>query len=104
MYWPVFSLIVVGLSGVALGMFLGRVSDRVRDELWHIVVAGLEGGTALMVLRSNSEQGSPIRNAGHPWAPIDLHRIVTLQLPPPDAPGTTGQRTPLSRAARYHRW
>lgn len=104
MYWPVFSLIVVGLSGVAAKVFVGRASARVRDGLWHIVVAGLEGETALMVLRSNNEQGLLIRNAGYPWAPVGLDGFVILQLPPPDAPGTTGQRTPLSRAARYYRW
>lgn len=89
------------LLEVAPGVFVGRLSARVRDELWDIVVAGLEGGTALMVLRSNNEQGFLIRNAGHRWAPVDLDGFVTLQRPPPDDPDTTGYRTPLSKAARY---
>ena len=50
------------LMEVAPGVFVGKVSTRVRDELWQITADGLEGGTALMVLAAANEQGFEVRN------------------------------------------
>lgn len=91
------------LLEVAPGVFVGRVSARVRDELWDITREGVGDGTALMVLSSRNEQGFEVRNWGHRWKPVDLDGFVTLQRP--TARDTTGQavKSVIPRAARY-RW
>lgn len=46
------------------GVFVGRVSARVRDHLWERVVKALKGGAAIMVTTAATEQGYAIRSAG----------------------------------------
>lgn len=91
------------LMEVAPGVFVGRVSARVRDELWDLTAASLGGGTALMVIAARNEQGFEIRNIGHRWTPVDLDGFVALKRPP--ANDVTGEvvKSPIPRAARY-RW
>jgi CRISPR-associated protein Cas2 len=46
------------------GVFVGRLSARVRDLLWEKVSAKRKGGAALLVYSDNTEQGFSIRTAG----------------------------------------
>ena len=39
------------------GVFVGRVSALVRQKLWERTCQGLKGGAAILVWRSNNEQG-----------------------------------------------
>ena len=91
------------LMEVAPGVFVGRVSARVRDALWAIVTEGLEGGTALMVLPAQNEQGFAVRSAGHRWTPVDLDGVVALRRPPANDTAADPVNTVIPRAARY-RW
>lgn len=91
------------LMEVAPGVFVGRVSARVRDELWGIVSGGLEGGTALMVLATNNEQGFEVRNIGHRWDPVDLDGFVALRRPLANDQTAPTVKTVIPRAARF-RW
>lgn len=91
------------LLEVAPGVFVGRVSSRVRDELWTITREGLDGGTALMVLAARNEQGFEVRNAGHRWTPVDLDGLIALRRPPANDTSAAPVRTVTSRAARYRR-
>lgn len=91
------------LMEVAPGVFVGRVNARVRDELWEITCAGLEGGTALMVMSARNEQGFEVRNAGHRWTPVDIDGLVLLRRPPANDTTAAPVKTVLPRAARY-RW
>lgn len=54
------------LTEVATGVYVGRINARVRDLLWGAVIeaAGTDG-RALMVFRTNSEQGYEIVMHGH---------------------------------------
>lgn len=91
------------LMEVAPGVFVGRVSARVRDELWGIVLDGLEGGTALLVIARPNEQGFEVRNSGHRWEPVDLDGFIALRRPPANDVTATPVKTVLPRAARF-RW
>lgn len=91
------------LMEVAPGVFVGRVSARVRDELWDIVQEGLRGGTALLVIARKNEQGFEIRNAGHRWEPVDLDGLVALRRPPANDTSAPAVKTIAPRAARF-RW
>ena len=46
------------------GVFLGRVSSRVRDLLWEKVIASKRGGAALLVYQDTTEQGFSIKTSG----------------------------------------
>lgn len=91
------------LMEVAPGVFVGRVSARVRDELWQIVLTDLQGGTALLVIATNNEQGFVVRNAGHRWEPVDLDGLVALRRPAANDTSGPAVKTIIPRAARF-RW
>ena len=46
------------------GVFIGRVSARVRELLWKRVLASKRGGAALMIYQNTTEQGFSIVTAG----------------------------------------
>ncbi len=46
------------------GVFVGRISARVRDRMWQRVVRQKRSGAALMVYSSDTEQGFSVRASG----------------------------------------
>ena len=85
------------------GVFVGKVSARVRDELWLLTNRELRDGTALMILSARNEQGFEIRNSGHRWSPTDLDGFVTLKRPPANDTSSSALKAPLPKASRYPR-
>lgn len=47
------------------GVFVGRPSALVRDKLWELVGDKLKGGAALMIYRSDAEQGFTMLTHGN---------------------------------------
>ncbi|RRD03573.1 type I-E CRISPR-associated endoribonuclease Cas2 [Arachnia propionica] len=91
------------LLEVSPGVFVGKVSARVRDELWSLTTSELRDGTAIMILPARNEQGFEIRNSGHRWTPVDLDGFVTLRRPPANDTSSPAVKAPLPKASRY-RW
>ena len=60
---------------------MGRVSGRVRENLWDLVVAERKQGKALLIYSTNNEQGYAVRSAGHKWNPVELEGMTSLQHP-----------------------
>ena len=60
---------------------MGRLSARVRENLWDLVVAERKQGKALLIYSTNNEQGCAVRSAGHKWNPIELEGMTLLQHP-----------------------
>ena len=46
------------------GIFLGRMTARIRDELWQKVVKGSKEGACLQMWKSPGEQGFQFRSHG----------------------------------------
>ena len=67
------------------GVFVGRVSARVRELLWRRVQASLKGGAALLIFSDNTEQGFTISSLG------DTSKVMT------DFDGLILPKTPKSR-------
>jgi CRISPR-associated protein Cas2 len=94
----------VGLRGhltrwlleIAPGVFVGKISARVRDLMWQRVVEMVRTGRAIMVHTANNEQGLAFRVHDHNWEPIDIEGI-TLMLRPAARP-TAPSPEPGSRA------
>jgi len=97
----------VGLRGhltrwlleISAGVFVGRVSARVRDLLWQRTVETVKSGRAIMVFAANNEQGLAFKVHKHEWVPIDVEG-VTLMLRPNDREDTPVAASP----ERTHGW
>lgn len=69
------------LLEVSPGVFVGRVSARVRDQLWDRVRELVGVGRALMVHSAQNEQGMAFRTYGHDWEPTDFEGITLMMRP-----------------------
>ncbi|TAM71066.1 MAG: type I-E CRISPR-associated endoribonuclease Cas2 [Microbacteriaceae bacterium] len=93
----------VGLRGhltrwlleVSSGVFVGRVSSRVRDSLWERVVELAKDGRAIMIYSVRGEQGLAFKVHRHDWKPVDVDGIHLMLRPGPEA---ADSRTPQLRA------
>jgi CRISPR-associated protein Cas2 len=54
------------LFEVKAGVFTGKVSALVRDELWDSIGAKLGKGSAMMIYPANNEQGFQAKTLGNP--------------------------------------
>jgi CRISPR-associated protein Cas2 len=85
----------VGLRGhltrwlleISAGVFVGKVSARVRDLLWTRTVDMAKSGRAIMVYSADNEQGLDFKVHKHDWIPINVEG-VTLMLRPNEHAGT----------------
>ncbi len=81
------------LFEIAPGVFVGRVSARIRDLLWERVVEGIGRGRAIMVQSQRNEQGLGFRVHGHDWQPVDFEGINLMLRPAESGPTRKGQRS-----------
>ena len=63
------------LLEISTGVYVGKVSARVRDELWLRVCDNLKSGRASMVYSTNNEQGMDFRVHNSIWEPVDYDGI-----------------------------
>lgn len=69
------------LIEINVGVYVGRVSARVRDELWKRVVKNVKAGRATMVYRAQNEQGMAFRVHNSAWLPIDFDGLKLMLHP-----------------------
>lgn len=69
------------LQEVNTGVYVGKVSARVRDELWRRVCENAKTGNATMVYSANNEQGMKFRIHNSSWVPIDFDGLTLLMRP-----------------------
>ncbi len=69
------------LLEIAPGVFVGRVTARVREHLWSRVCRHVgESGRVAMVYAARNEQGLEFRMiGGATWRPIDLDGVMLIQ-------------------------
>lgn len=90
------------LVEVSAGVYVGRTTTRVRDELWGRTVEMIGRGRALMAYSADTEQGFAIRQHGHHWAPEDFEGITLLRRPEAER-DVESSPTGWSSAARRRR-
>jgi len=81
----------VGLRGdltkwlleIQVGVFVGNVSARVRENLWKRIVEGCGSGRATMVFSAPGEQKLDFRTVGDTWEPIDFDGLRLMLRPSP---------------------
>lgn len=69
------------LLEIAPGVFCGRVSTRVREEMWQRIVDLSKDGRALMVFGRRGDQGLDFRVHRHDWEPVDFDGITLIRRP-----------------------
>ena len=64
------------------GIFLGRMTARLRDKLWEKAVAGSKGGACLQAWNSPGEQGFIVRTHGDASRKmIDIEGLHLVAIP-----------------------
>ena len=56
--------LAVWLLEVRAGIYVGDVSQRVREMVWHNLEAGIEEGNAVLAWASNTESGFDFQTLG----------------------------------------
>lgn len=101
----------VGLRGhltrwlleISAGVFVGKVSARVRDELWGQVLTMVKDGRALMVFEEANEQGYGFRSHRHHWEVVDVDGLTLMKRPEEPRPDSGVLRKGWSAASRRRR-
>ena len=76
--------LAIWLLEVRAGVYVGDLSKKVREMIWAQVLAGLEGGNAVMAWHSNNESGFELETAGaNRRVPIDFDGLKLVSFRPP---------------------
>ena len=68
------------------GIFLGRMTTRIRDELWKKVVAGCKAGACLQAWSAPGEQGFQFRTTGETSRRLRYFEgLALVEIPPVDS-------------------
>ncbi|WP_424185285.1 type I-E CRISPR-associated endoribonuclease Cas2e [Actinokineospora sp. G85] len=102
----------VGLRGhltrwlleISPGVFVGRVSARVRSLMWERVVEMVKSGRAIMVHHADNEQGLAFSVHGSEWVPEDFEGITLMRRPAPAAPDTPAKSAGWSNASKRRKY
>lgn len=86
------------------GVYVGRISSRVRDELWQRVCDHSSKGKATMVFRAPGEQRMDFRTHNSAWTPVDYDGIKLVRRPLAGKVSGSGKSAPGgSREGQYQK-
>ena len=91
------------LLEISPGVFVGRASRRIRDEMWERIVDLCKDGRALMIESSRNEQRMNFRVHRHDWQPMDFDGLELFLRPAAPAARYTGMRSGWSNASKWRR-
>lgn len=93
------------LLEIAPGVFVGRISARVRDRLWERVIALSKDGRAVMVYTARNEQHLAFKVHQPDWQPVDCEGVELICRPAgtDDATLSGPMRKGWSNASKYRR-
>ena len=69
------------LMEIDTGVYVGRVSARVRDHLWKKVENNIGEGRAILVFSAQNEQGFDIKTINSERYPIDCDGLKLMMIP-----------------------
>jgi len=73
------------LVEVRAGVYVGDVSKRVREMIWHNLEAGVEEGNAVMAWTSSNESGFDFLTLGtNRRIPVEMDGIKLVSFLPPE--------------------
>ncbi len=74
------------LLEISAGVFVGKVSRRVRELMWSRTTEMVRTGRAIMVFSARNEQGMDVLVHGHHWEPVDVDGIRLMLRPAASSP------------------
>lgn len=69
------------LFEINTGVYVGKVSARVREELWERICKALSRGKATMVYNADNEQGLEFKVHNTTWVPVDFDGVKLMLRP-----------------------
>lgn len=69
------------LLEISPGVYVGKVSARVRDLLWKQICENCKHGRAIMAYTTDTEQGLAFRTRGQEWEPVDYEGLTLIRRP-----------------------
>ena len=94
------------LSEVNTGVYIGKLSAKVRDELWSRVCDSIRSGQATMVYSTNNEQGYAFLTHNTTWIATDYEGITLMKRPllcNSEDTGSNLLKQGFSKASKYNR-
>ncbi len=89
------------LQEINTGVYVGRVSARIRDRLWDRVVKNIKNGRATMIFPAKNEQRMDFRVHNAQWKAIDFDGIKLMLRPHPESHQYVGKtKVGFSSAAK----
>lgn len=94
------------LFEISSGVYVGKVSARVRELLWERIKDNVGRGRAVLVYPSDNEQGLQFRTFGQEWQPVDYDGLELIMRPnTSQKQQQRGMRkTGWSKASRYRKY
>ncbi|MDR2007303.1 MAG: type I-E CRISPR-associated endoribonuclease Cas2e, partial [Acidaminococcales bacterium] len=90
------------LLEIGVGIFVGQVSARVRENIWERVKKFAKKGRATMAYNTNNEQRLDFKVHNSEWEPIDFDGIKLMLHPSPARTKKLSKiRLGYSKASRY---
>ena len=86
---------------ISPGVFVGKISARVRTLVWKRVTEMVKTGRAIMVYTANNEQGLAFEVHAHDWIPVDHEGIHLMLRPTKPAPTSNTGWSTASKRRRY---
>jgi len=94
------------LNEVNTGVYIGKLSAKVRDELWRRVCDSIRSGQATMVYSTNNEQGYAFKTHNTTWIATDYEGITLMKKPltiSDDGANSNLLRQGFSKASKYRK-
>ncbi|WP_303349411.1 type I-E CRISPR-associated endoribonuclease Cas2e [Kocuria sp.] len=82
---------------VSAGVFIGRVSARIREELWERVKGTAGSGRAILIWSAKNEQRLNFDVHEHHWDTVDLDGVTLMRRP-------SSNRNPKASSQRRSGW
>jgi CRISPR-associated protein Cas2 len=92
------------LLEISPGVFVGKVSARVRRLMWDRVIEMVKSGRAIMVFGANNEQGLAFDVHDHDWVPVDFEGINLMLRPAPASERNPTRKTGWSNASKRRKF
>jgi CRISPR-associated protein Cas2 len=75
--------LAIWLLEVRAGVYIGKVSRRVREMIWNTIIKGIENGNAVMAWSTNTESGFDFMTWGsNRREPVEINGLKLVSFLP----------------------
>jgi CRISPR-associated protein Cas2 len=79
--------LAIWLLEIRAGVYVGKVSRRIREMIWEQIETGIEDGNAVMAWATNKEAGFDFETLGaNRRIPLELDGVKLVSFLPPQEP------------------